>query len=311
MPRSGKAGGKLADVSHFFLSRIEGHTETPSTGASETESGLRSRDASRDAIWITSVVAGVPSAFLTTNLAVEIARRQPPVRIVDLETGPFTAPLAMGISPAYSALFRSYLQEGSIKTSAVTGPEGIEIVSTDGQDAGSMIHQQDITVLVNLAGDQDVSIPAGTAIVFAEIDPQGLLTAYEWLKGISEGSADIHLGAVFVAPHDEGAKEGFGRLASACQRFLGRPLSFFGHYPSRSFLSIHQSLVSGYPLTLLSPDSEIASAFADIASRVCDRGVHEADTPREAASEEPADPPRLGAMGREPKMRPRPRVDIL
>ncbi len=310
MSRPGKTGGRLADVSHFFLSRVEA-SEDASPGTAEATPAPRFRENMRDTLWISSVVAGVPSAFLTSNLAVAMARKRPPVRIVDLETGPLTVPIAFGISPAYSALFRAYVEEGSVTASTATGPEGIEIISTLPENAGPLARDEEHSVLVNLASDQDVAIPDGSAVVFASVDPAGLLAAYEWLKVIAEGAGKARLGAVFLAPDAGSAKEAFERLSSACHRFLGRSFAHFGFFPSESFLSIHHSLAAGCPIVFLSPESAAAASFSDIAVRIAEPPASEESSSTEAAVTEISHTSAHAGTGRDAKTRSRPRVDLI
>ena len=301
MSKPGKTGGRLAEVSHFFLSRVEDRDEEPSPGTAASTPVLRSRENTREAIWISSVVSGVPSAFLTANLAIALSRRGQRVRIMDLENGNFTVPTALGVSPAYSELFRAYVLEGSITASTVEGPEGIEIVSILPEGEATVSVGDDRMVLVNIPSDQDISASGGTAIVFARADPQGLLAAYEWLKAAAEQGEVSALGAILSAPGGESAKDGFEHLSSACRRFLGRSFSYFGSFPSEASPSIHHSLSIGCPLTSLSPESEAAAAFTDMAERICVRTI----------PQKTAEPEIPAASSQAARARPRPRVDVL
>lgn len=301
MSRSGRTGGRLADVSHFFLSRVEEQNDKdPSPEPANATPAPRTREHARDAIWISSVVAGIPSAFLTANLAIATARSHTPVRIIDLESGPFTVPSALGVSPAYTALVQRYREEGRVRVSTIEGPEGIEIVSAPPDEVHSVGQGDDRTLMVNMPPDLDLTISHGTAIVLARTDPEGLLAAYEWLKGLAESSHTVSLGAAILAERAEAAKEGYDRLSTACQRFLGRPFAYFGYLPSGSLLSIHQSLSAGCPLLDLAPDSETAGAILDMAKRIRERRTSEGETL--PVSDPPAS---------EIRARPRHRVDLL
>lgn len=275
-----RLGKGLEDISHLFLSPPESGGERKSLKPEEVFEEATGVDKTR--VWVScSLVQGLPSAFFSGNLAVELARHGKKVLMVE------TAPV-----PSIDGVFGSVpikpslneLLEQSQKSLTFEGPKGIRVLSfrldprelqnfsRDERDILAQIFSREeetaefVMVHAHFKEDPAFEQILGSAqgvVLAATPSALAISEIYRVCKYLFQVNPGIRVGLIAYSP---GRRENgmnsvrMGKIVEAAKHFLGKNLEWFGTIPLDPL--IEKSLAVKVPVTLLDPASKSSAGFS-------------------------------------------------
>ena len=239
-------------------------------------------------IAVTSGKGGVGKTNLSVNLAINLARANKRVIIIDADLGLANVELLLGVSPKYS--FKDIISGSvSVADALTVGPEGIRFLSGgSGLTQLANITEAQMGILISgfnqLEGMADILLidtgagisksvtnflkASHEAIIVTTSDPTSVTDAYAIIKVMAEGGATPPK-LQMIVNRVENSKEGeeaFIRLNRVCVRFLNVKLNNLGSVPYDKHLV--RAVKSQEPVTMLYPNSESSRSIAAISKRL-------------------------------------------
>ena len=243
-------------------------------------------------ITVTSGKGGVGKSTTSVNLAIQFARMNKRVIILDADFGLANIEVMLGIRPKYN--LADLIFHGKSLTDVITyGPENIGFIS-----GGSGIQE-----LTNLSKDQISLLTEGLAeldeladviivdtgagiseailefvsasseiLLIATPEPTSITDAYALLKAINkkEDFSSIEHKIFLIANRVSSQKEGediFSKLNMVVERFLDIKLNYLGSVIQDPYVS--RSIMRQTPISILYPDMKAAKGLKELAERLC------------------------------------------
>lgn len=198
---------------------------------------------------VTSGKGGVGKSNLITNLALNLARFNRKVALIDLDLGLANLDILLGVTPRYN--IEDVLKgEKAIEEVLVKGPKGIDIMAGGSGVSGladledherknlirafqQLNDRYDYILLDTGAGISknviDFALIADDVIVVSTPEPTSITDAYAAIKVIGARSKEVHFHFVMNMVKSElEAKKVFSRIDSVIQQFLKLKVSYLG-----------------------------------------------------------------------------------
>ena len=238
-------------------------------------------------IAITSGKGGVGKTNLTTNLAIELARRDKKVCILDADTGLANINILLGLNPKHT-LEHLLSEDFDIDDVLLEGPAGVSIVPgasglTEFADLSRGQQQRlfnslkqietrfDYLLIDTAAGIADsilqfVKAAAHTLLVLSP-DPTSLTDAFALTRLILRQEYEGQLHAVVnMSDGAEPAHKVYNRFALAANKYLGTDIDYLGQIRHDRKLTLAVRLQ--HPVVLMTPDSAASQCFTKLAERI-------------------------------------------
>lgn len=235
-------------------------------------------------VCIASGKGGTGKSVLTSNLAVQRARRGERVLLVDFDAGLANAHLLLGLAPSYD-LGHVLAGEASAREAMVEGPHGLRLLS-GGVGRQALVNPtrreldrvfralrplEDEFDLILI--DHGAGLGYSTVAHLAATSTLMLVTNHE-VTALSDGYAlykrakavnpDVRVGLVVNRVPDEHlAIAAWDRFRAASNRFLGHQPEYIGWVPADPAVS--QSVQQRSPVSQSYPDSAAAHALTKVA----------------------------------------------
>ncbi len=237
---------------------------------------------------ITSGKGGVGKTAVVANTAVSLAKLGKNVLILDADLGLANIDVVFGLAPPYN-LNHFFTGEQDLPSIMVNGPRGIKILPAgsgiqnftrldshqkmkllDGLDA--MNNEFDFVLIDTEAGISENVTYFNTAaqdiLVVTTPEPTAITDAYALMKLLSTQYHEKSFSLIVnqIRNEDE-ALDVFRKLTMVSNRYLDISIDYLGSIPEdRQMIdSIRKQKV----IVEMFPNSNIAAAFSDLASRIC------------------------------------------
>ena len=282
MKRVKKLGRGLEDFSHLFLS--SGAEKSEPLSSIKQDAVCERRDVVTPArvIYITGDKKVGERAFLTVNLALEIAKQGKKVLVFDAD---FSLPrqcMLMGI-PASSSVLHFISKNGEDEIIA-GGVNGVKLITLDVDisDLRSLGESERRSLMKWFKSAEDeadillvttspsfiqhmraVLKVSGDVIVTTPQQVNEMINAYGVIKTIFQVNKNAHVGIVSsrIGVPDQ-AEEVFEKMQRIVKKFLNKPLYNYGYIPEDT--EINLSMARRKPLSLSSPSSETVKCITEI-----------------------------------------------
>ena len=245
-------------------------------------------------ITVTSGKGGVGKSKTSINLAVQLKRLGKRVIILDADFGLANIEIMFGTMPKFNLSDLIY-QGKNIRDIITWGPGGIGFISGGSGIAGlsnlsrdylAYIIQNlseldaiaDVIIIDTAAGISDAVleflVASGEILLVTTPEPTSITDSYSLLKALNNHpkfmreSTQIRM----VANRVETAEEGenlFHKLDTVVARYLRMKIQYLGSVPYDAQLS--SAVMQQMPVSLQSPKSKSAHAYAEIAARLLNR----------------------------------------
>lgn len=245
-------------------------------------------------ITVTSGKGGVGKSNTSINLAVQLKRLGKRVIILDADFGLANIEIMFGTMPKFNLSDLIY-QGKNIRDIITWGPGGIGFISGGSGIAGlsnlsrdylAYIIQNlseldaiaDVIIIDTAAGISDAVleflVASGEILLVTTPEPTSITDSYSLLKALNNHpkfmreSTQIRM----VANRVETAEEGenlFHKLNTVVARYLRMKIQYLGSVPYDTQLS--SAVMQQMPVSLQSPKSKSAHAYAEIAARLLNR----------------------------------------
>jgi flagellar biosynthesis protein FlhG len=238
---------------------------------------------------ITGDHRSLEKSFLVSNLAVELARRNRRVRVVDADLSFPDQPFLLGLRPADSvAKLAAPEENGETLEIILQGPLGVKLLSLDIDFSRLMIlperaRQRLLEGLMAFEADAQlmlVDTPANGGqnsrlifqmahqiVVMVPSDPLGMIDAYLVIKGILTLKPDAPLGMVTYKVRTVAEAQAIAqKMGQAVNEFLGFSISNLGYLYAD--LNIDKSISQRKPLILGTVRSRAAQCLAHITDKI-------------------------------------------
>ena len=236
-------------------------------------------------ITVTSGKGGVGKSNTSINLAVQLKRLGKRVIILDADFGLANIEIMFGTMPKFNLSDLIY-QGKNIRDIITWGPGGIGFISGGSGIAGlsnlsrdylAYIIQNlaDVIIIDTAAGISDAVleflVASGEILLVTTPEPTSITDSYSLLKALNNHpkfmreSTQIRM----VANRVETAEEGenlFHKLDTVVARYLRMKIQYLGSVPYDTQLS--SAVMQQMPVSLQSPKSKSAHAYAEIAARL-------------------------------------------
>ena len=283
-------GKGLEDVSHLFLSPDEAKQLSSEQQAEPTSAPRPAVEGQFPrVVAVTGDHRSLEKSFLVSNLAVELARRNRRVRVVDADLSFPDQPFLWGLRPADSvARMASPDENGEDLEVVLQGPLGIKLLSLDIDFSRLMIlpepaRQRLLESLMAFEADAQlmlVDTPANGGhnsrlifqlahqiVVMVPSDPLGMIDAYLVIKGILAHRADAPVGIVSYKVRTVAEAEAIAqKMGQAVNEFLGVSITNLGYLYAD--LNIDKSITQRKPLVLAPVRSRAAQCLAHITDKI-------------------------------------------
>jgi len=283
-----KLGRGLEDFSHLFLSSKAEKNE-PLSGVKQDEVPNIAVAPAR-VICITSDRKVGERAFLTVNLALEIAKQGKKVLVFDAD---FSLPrlcMLMDI-PARSSVLH-FIAENSEEEFITEGIDGVKLITLD-VDISDLrsLGDDELTSLVRCFKSAEVEadiilVTTSSAFIHpmravlkasSEIivtTPQQvseMINAYGMIKSIFQVNRDAHVGIVSSKVSDSVQAEAvFEKMQRIVKKFLDKTLQNYGYIPDDKEIAL--SIARRKPLSLTSPLSKTVKCITEISKSILETG---------------------------------------
>jgi flagellar biosynthesis protein FlhG len=285
-----RLGKGLQDVSHLFLS-----TQEEEQSPSEKDSRPRPRSQTTPEGQYPRVVAitgdrrGLEKSFLVCNVAVELARRNRQVRVLDADLSFPDQPFLWGLRSGESAARLAAVEEqGQVPQVILQGPLGIKMMSLDidFSQLRSLAESARRRLLLGLmafeAGAQLmlVDTPANLSlnsrlifqlahqiVVLVPSDSLGMVDSYSIIKGILAMRPKASVGMVTYRIRMVTEAQAIAqRMTQTVEEFLGAKITNLGYLYAD--LNIAKSIAQRSPLALSSLTSRAVRCLSRIADKI-------------------------------------------
>jgi flagellar biosynthesis protein FlhG len=228
---------------------------------------------------VASGKGGVGKTFVTTNLAVLMARRGKRVLLVDGDLGLSNVDVALA-TRARHTIEDVISGRVPLKDAVVTGPGGFHLLaggsgirSLTALDGGA--RRRILDELVAASPDYDIILvdcgagigdnvmffaqASSRRLLVVNAEPTSLIDAYATTKAMSQVGIDDVDVIVNAAVSRQEAQDVFGRLVTVVGRFLPVRLHFLGGVPKDD--SVRRAVMARQALVLLQPQARAALAL--------------------------------------------------
>ncbi|MEE9503633.1 MAG: AAA family ATPase [Thermodesulfobacteriota bacterium] len=286
MKRVKKLGRGLEDFSHLFLSSRDEKSGPLSSTKQDAVCERRDTVTPARVICITGDKKVGERAFLTVNLALEIAKQGKRVLVFDAD---FSLPrlcMLMDI-PAHSSVLHFISKNGEDEI-IVEGVNGVTLITLDVDisDLRSLGESERRSLMKCFKSAEDqadillvttspsfihhmraVLKASGDIIVTAPQQVNEMINAYGVIKTIFQVNKDARVGIVssrIDAPHR--AEAVFEKMQKIVKKFLDKPLYNYGYIPEDTEITL--SMTRRKPLSLSSPSSETIRCITEISQSI-------------------------------------------
>lgn len=245
-------------------------------------------------ITVTSGKGGVGKSNTSINLAVQLKRLGKRVIILDADFGLANIEIMFGTMPKFNLSDLIY-QGKNIRDIITWGPGGIGFISGGSGIAGlsnlsrdylAYIIQNlseldaiaDVIIIDTAAGISDAVleflVASGEILLVTTPEPTSITDSYSLLKALNNHpkfmreSTQIRMVANRVETLEEGENL-FHKLDTVVARYLRMKIQYLGSVPYDTQLS--SAVMQQMPVSLQSPKSKSAHAYAEIAARLLNR----------------------------------------
>ena len=239
-------------------------------------------------ITVTSGKGGVGKSNISVNLAIQFARLQKKVVILDADFGLANIEIMLGIRPKYSLadmMFRGkplneVISQGPENLGFISGGSGLkELTNLDSDQIQSLIRMMydldsiaDIVIIDTGAGISnsviDLVLASSEVLLVTTPEPTSITDAYALLKtlcsreGFDENEIEIKMIANRAHGYHEG-RELFNKLDAVVDKFLHIKMKYLGHIPYDERLQ--KSVMRQKPVTLAYPNALSSRAILELA----------------------------------------------
>jgi flagellar biosynthesis protein FlhG len=240
---------------------------------------------------IASGKGGVGKTNVAVNLAVALARLRHRVGLFDADFGLGNVDVLLGLAPERH-IGHLLAGEATLHDIVIDGPGGVQIVpaSSGLQSLTSLSPAQriilaaafdsvcarlDYLLIDTASGISDnvveTMLLAGRVILVTSIEPAAIVDAYATAKVLSAASPDIEIGIVVNSVRNaEEASLAFRQLDVAANRFLNRPLSYYGYVSEDP--AVRDAVVSQRAIVEHMPQAPASRCFRILAAKVAGLG---------------------------------------
>jgi flagellar biosynthesis protein FlhG len=239
-------------------------------------------------IAVASGKGGVGKTNITANLAIALRRQGKNVLVFDADLGLSNIDVILNLATRYNIkhLFRG---EKSLRDLIVEGPEGIKVLpaSSGIQELTSLDEFQRLRLLEEFEAYEDQidyllidtssGISANVAffcmaaqdiIIVTSPEPTAMTDAYALMKVMFNKYQEKDFRILVNSVRDEEeAREVYGRLARAAERFLSISLDYIGFVPHDE--SVPLAVRQQKALIELYPDSAAAKSIIGLSKKLC------------------------------------------
>jgi flagellar biosynthesis protein FlhG len=241
------------------------------------------RHSSTRILCVTSGKGGTGKSVLTSNLAVDLARRGRRVLAIDADLGLANLHLLLGVSPRrnlYHALsgevpFADLSERGPEGVHLVPGPSGVaELADLSARDLSHLIGETeraaagyDAVLVDTAAGISRITMAflhaAREIVVVTTPDLTAMTDAYATIKtALRHNSPAVVSVVVNRARTSRLGWEVFQTLDGIAGKFLGRRLCYLGYLPDDD--TVRRAISAKVPAVVLDPDSAVAQRVREI-----------------------------------------------
>jgi flagellar biosynthesis protein FlhG len=240
---------------------------------------------------VTSGKGGVGKTNVTINVAIAMARLGLRVGVLDADFGLGNIDVLLGLAPG-AHVGHVVAGEKALDDVIVRGPHGIAIVpaSSGLQSMTALTDVQrgrllraldqacrdlDFLLIDTAAGISDNVMEmlklAERVVLVTSLEPSAIVDAYALTKVLTGTDATKEIGVVVNgAPNGDEAGMAFRQLDTATRRFLGRPLSFYGHIVDDP--AVRDSVLVQRAIVDHLPQSPASRCYRIVASRLAGLG---------------------------------------
>jgi len=251
-------------------------------------------------ITVTSGKGGVGKTSISINLAIQLSRLGKRVVVFDADFGLANIEVMLGVRPQYN--LADMMFRGKDLTDIITqGEEGISFISGGSgiQELASMNREQvmyltsrlialdkfaDVVIVDTGAGISDSVLEfvlASTEVLLvATPEPTSITDAYALLKALNrkeefdKRDTSIKMVSNRVKNEEEG-KSLYEKMSMVSDKFLHIPITYFGSVPMDDQIS--KAVMRQKPVSVLNPDAPSARAIKQIAERLLELDVEDAN----------------------------------
>lgn len=299
-----RLGKGLEEISHLFLSPTEAkqHSSAEHPEPVPPDQEIAGRRFPK-VVAITGDHRSLEKSFLVSNLALELARRNRRVRLVDADLSFPDQPFLWGLRPASSMARLACAEEnGQDREVILQGPLGVRLLSLDIDFSRltalpeSARHRL-VTSLMAFEADAQLMLVdtppsfsynarlvlqlADQIVVMVPSEPLGMIDSYSVIKGILALRPDAPLGMVAYKVRTV-AEAGTiaSKMSQTVSAFLGVSVANLGYLYAD--LNIDRSIAQRTPLVLAPVKSRAAQCLAHISDAVWAEGKGAGGAPRES-----------------------------
>ena len=293
MKRVKKLGRGLEDFSHLFLSSRAEKSEPLSSIKQDVVCERRDAVTPARVICITGDKKVGERAFLTVNLALEIAKQGKRVLVFDAD---FSLPrlcMLMGI-PVRSSVLHFISKNGEDEIIA-EGVNGVKLITLDVDIAdlrslGESERRSLMKCFKNAEEEADILLvntspsfiqhmrtvlkASGDIIVTTPQQVNEMINAYGVIKTIFQVNKNARVGIVSsrIGVPDQ-AEKVFEKMQRIVKKFLNKPLYNYGYIPEDTEITL--SMTRRKPLSLSSPSSETVKCITEISQSILEMDERE------------------------------------
>jgi len=236
---------------------------------------------------IASGKGGVGKTNVAVNLAVALSRLGRRVGLLDADFGLGNVDVLLGLAPERH-IGHLLAGEATLNDIIINGPGGVQIVpASSGLQAltaltagqrhvlaaafETICGSLDYLLIDTASGISDnvveTMLLAGRVILVTSVEPAAIVDAYATAKVVSAASPSLELGIVVnSARSSEEASLAFRQLDVAANRFLNRPLSYYGYISEDA--AIRDAVVSQHAIVEHMPQAPASRCFRILAARM-------------------------------------------